>query len=459
MDVESLDLPFDPVTLIIVGVSLLLLFIILMVLAKGFKRVPIGAAGVVISAGRRTDSLRREGWTWLIPMMQSMTFFYLRERQMDVPLAQYYSRDRVRISFKTTLRVVVSDPVTLFDQGPGTYAPFQRDANQISTSGSEEENVALRRLVENTIRETVQSMDIASVMFGGAGQSVLRDEIQRGLRSTCGRWGLDVVEVWLTDVDAESSDMKSAIQSEAKEQMAGRGKLAAAGADIAKGALFASAAAEMQQQIQQMTGNLVPMEQLHEFLVSRYTNERQLDVQLKAAGTGGMAGLFMQGQLGGAPAAPAAAQPPALGLGQGPPAVPAPAALPAGGGPVCSSCGTVNDADSRFCDKCGNPLGGGAVPVPVAQPQPGGLPNGTWAIGREGAIMVDGDGVSRHHATLVIQSGAISIMDNGSTNGTYLRGQQLAPNAQYPADRADAVQFGNSVSMTVQQLLGMLGLS
>ena len=334
----------DPASLITTGVSALLLLILFIFLVKGLKRVPIGAAGVVISAGRRTDSLRREGWTWLVPMLQSLTFFYLRERQMDVPLAQYYSRDRVRISFKTTLRVIVRDPVTLFDQGPGTYAPFQQDVNELTSAGSEEENVALRRLVENTIRESVQSMDIASVMFGGAGQSVLRDEIQRGLSSTCGRWGLDVVEVWLTDVDAESKDMKLAIQSEAKEQMAGRGKLAAAGADIAKGALFASAAAEMQQQIQQMNGERIALDQLHDFLVSRYNNERQLDVQLKAAGSGGMAALFLQGAMGNAPVQPVSASPPALG--------------PCGPTrPGCSSLGCWSGLlRLQHCERCRQPL-------------------------------------------------------------------------------------------------------
>lgn len=446
----------DPASLITTGVSALLLLILFIFLVKGLKRVPIGAAGVVISAGRRTDSLRREGWTWLVPMLQSLTFFYLRERQMDVPLAQYYSRDRVRISFKTTLRVIVRDPVTLFDQGPGTYAPFQQDVNELTSAGSEEENVALRRLVENTIRESVQSMDIASVMFGGAGQSVLRDEIQRGLSSTCGRWGLDVVEVWLTDVDAESKDMKLAIQSEAKEQMAGRGKLAAAGADIAKGALFASAAAEMQQQIQQMNGERIALDQLHDFLVSRYNNERQLDVQLKAAGSGGMAALFLQGAMGNAPVQPVSASPPALGLGQAPVAPRAPAALPSVAGPVCSACSTVNDADSRFCDNCGTPLVGSAAPM--QPPLASGLPDGNWAIGREGAIVLDGDGVSRHHATLMIQGGIISVLDNGSTNGTFLREQQMTPGAPTPVQRTDTVRFGNGVSMTVQQLLAMVGL-
>src|SRR5262245_22369537 len=111
--------PMDNVTTVVL---VTILVAVLCYVIAGFRSVPIGAVGIVISMGRRTGDVRSEGVTWLAPFFQNVIKLYPRERQIDVPAADYYTADRLRIAFKTKLRVRVLDPVLLIDQGPGTFA-------------------------------------------------------------------------------------------------------------------------------------------------------------------------------------------------------------------------------------------------------------------------------------------------------------------------------------------------
>ncbi len=382
----------------------------------GIRQVPIGAVGVVISMGRRTGSVKPEGWIWLVPVLSQLQRIYVRERQIDVPAAEYYTADRARISFKTTLRVVVSDPAALFDQGPGTYEPFSREGYGDTSSGAEEANVALRGLVQNSIRESVQSLNIRDVMFGGKAQNALRDRILRELNQTARRWGLAVQEVWLTDVEADDDELKRAVQSEVRESMAGRGELAAQEAEIAKGALFGKVAADLAQDVRQRLGQETSTEEIMSFLMAAYRNERALDVAMSTAqGSNDLMKMFYMQHLG----------------------VPLPEPMPMPMLPGGSA--------------------GAAREIPPHRAASGSegvlAPEGSWIIGREGQIVLDWDGVSRHHAQLDIASGRMTLTDLGSTNGTYVSGRQLAPNVAQPVALADTVRFGKRVSHSARDLI------
>ena len=167
-------------------VVLMLLPMIFLLL--GIKWVPVGAVGVVIFIGRRTNDVRQEGITWVVPFLSKLEWIYPRERQVDILKVPYYTADRVRISFKTTLRVAVTNAAALLEQGPGTYGPFTQDAKD-----AEETNIALRGLMQNAIRETVQSMRIDQILFGGNSefQPALRERIRAGgstRRHSAGAW-------------------------------------------------------------------------------------------------------------------------------------------------------------------------------------------------------------------------------------------------------------------------------
>jgi len=372
---------------------------------KGLTQVPVGAVGVVIRWGRRTGEIRPEGWVWLVPFINQPRTIYVRERQIDIPQAEYYTSDRVRIAFKTTLRVSVSDPAALFDQGPGTYTPFTRD------SGEEEGHVAFRGLVQNSIRESVRSLSIREVMFGGS-HGMLRDRILQELAQTARRWGLSVVEVWLTEVEAEDEDMRLAVQSEVRESMAGRGELAAHEAKVAKGALFSKVALDMVRDAREKLGRELSVDEVTQFLMGFYQTQSALDVAMRSAGgQNDLMQLFYLQYLGvpvpqPRPLPPGAAMPPPLRAAPPRPAVPE------------------------------------LVPA-----------DGSWIVGREGNIFLDWDGVSRHHARLDVVGGQMTLVDLGSTNGTFVSGQQLTPNVAVPISPGETIRFGQHVSVSVEQLI------
>jgi pSer/pThr/pTyr-binding forkhead associated (FHA) protein len=57
-------------------------------------------------------------------------------------------------------------------------------------------------------------------------------------------------------------------------------------------------------------------------------------------------------------------------------------------------------------------------------------------------------GVSRRHAKIVFQDGALHICDLGSVNGTRLNGLKLPPNQLYRLNNGDRLECGN-LRMTV----------
>ncbi len=384
----------------------LLLLVLLAILLSGVKRVPLGAVGVVIRLGRRTNEVKPEGIVWVWPFVSELVFIYRRERQVDIARAQYYTADRVHIAFSTKLRVTVSNAVALFDQGPGTYKPFTQDAEK-----GEETNTALRGLMQNSIRETVQAMRIDEVLFGGGTgfQPALRERIRAGLGLTAQRWGLSVVEVWLTEVEAEDPRMKQAVEAEVREEMEGKGRLASWKAKVQKGELFNDVALQMSEKAR-LEGRDLPLEEARSFLLSFYQNDAALEIALRAAGGhNDLMRLFYMQHLG----LPLPGQAPP-GLGMGAPARP--------------------------------------IAALRAAPAPGEAQEGSFILGREGDIVVEGDGISRHHARLVVANGRMSLLDLGSTNGTFVSGRKLAAKEAAPLAAGDTVGLGKTVVVTIPQL-------
>lgn len=52
-------------------------------------------------------------------------------------------------------------------------------------------------------------------------------------------------------------------------------------------------------------------------------------------------------------------------------------------------------------------------------------------------------GVSRLHATIESSDKGLALIDQGSTNGTFLNNAQLTPNLPYPIKNGDEIRFGD----------------
>ena len=71
---------------------------------------------------------------------------------------------------------------------------------------------------------------------------------------------------------------------------------------------------------------------------------------------------------------------------------------------------------------------------------------GGLSVGRDtkNDLVVRDEMVSRNHATLYFKNGAVSILDNGSTNGTEVNGERLAPKAWSSIAAGDRLKLGKS---------------
>jgi predicted amidophosphoribosyltransferase len=169
-------------------------------------------------------------------------------------------------------------------------------------------------------------------------------------------------------------------------------------------------------------------------------------------------------------AAPPAAVPAAIvEAAPAPPPTPVPAKPP-----VCPACGSEIEPGDAFCSSCGYALAAAPALAPVAEtPAPPSpttvgprlvmatsgaeipLPTGEEIlVGREdpvSGVYPDVDltphggeegGVSRRHARLVREGGALFVEDLDSTNFTFVNKQRVAPKSRQALNDGDEIRFG-----------------
>ena len=71
-------------------------------------------------------------------------------------------------------------------------------------------------------------------------------------------------------------------------------------------------------------------------------------------------------------------------------------------------------------------------------------------VGRLGDndVHLDDGSVSSHHAEIAARDGAAVLIDKGSTNGTYLNGEQVT--GEYPLNEGDEIYFGSVRSVFME---------
>jgi pSer/pThr/pTyr-binding forkhead associated (FHA) protein len=125
----------------------------------------------------------------------------------------------------------------------------------------------------------------------------------------------------------------------------------------------------------------------------------------------------------------------------------------------CPVCKTPNPPSETYCIDCGFLLT--SAPVSVAEtpetPSVGKLITtdgtrefplnmGANTVGRENAdVLLAHNTVSRNHATVTVENGAAWVVDAGSTNGTAVAGQRIAPGEKAELTDGCDVMFGSFV--------------
>lgn len=123
---------------------------------------------------------------------------------------------------------------------------------------------------------------------------------------------------------------------------------------------------------------------------------------------------------------------------------------------TCPVCKTETSAIDGYCEECGFALEGAeavqALPsleVPEMPTLVDALGNvytlrpGVNTVGRLNAdVLLSDPSVSRSHARIFVQNGTVTVEDVGSTNGTFVNGQKLTPQAPVPLTDGAEITFG-----------------
>jgi hypothetical protein len=65
------------------------------------------------------------------------------------------------------------------------------------------------------------------------------------------------------------------------------------------------------------------------------------------------------------------------------------------------------------------------------------------------------DNVSRKHAKLIVAEGKVSIVDMGSSNGTFVNGVRLQPNVPVELESGTKLRFASDLEVVVQAVRGL----
>ncbi|GIV17638.1 MAG: hypothetical protein KatS3mg022_3073 [Armatimonadota bacterium] len=125
---------------------------------------------------------------------------------------------------------------------------------------------------------------------------------------------------------------------------------------------------------------------------------------------------------------------------------------------TCPVCKTETSAIDGYCEECGFALEGAEAVQEIPSLEVPELPTlvdalgnvytlrpGVNTVGRLNAdVLLSDPSVSRSHARIIVQNGAVTIEDVGSTNGTFVNGQKLTPQVAVPLSDGAEVTFGGT---------------
>lgn len=199
--------------------ELLSFLILLLVLAVIFLReVKQYERGVVLTMGKFT-SLRKPGWSIIVPVFQNMEKVDLRVKAVDVPDQKVITRDNVSASINAVIYYKVSD---------ATRAVLE----------VENFRYAVSQLAQTTMRNIVGSADLDEVL---GERDKLSERIQQIVDAETDAWGISVENVELKDFFLPE-DMERTIAKQAEAERERRSVIIKAEGEVAAAENMAKAA-------------------------------------------------------------------------------------------------------------------------------------------------------------------------------------------------------------------------
>jgi regulator of protease activity HflC (stomatin/prohibitin superfamily) len=199
-------------------VFLILLAIIGGVLLAMLREVKQYERGVVLTMGQYT-SLRKPGWSIIVPVFQAMQKVDLRVKAVDVPDQKVITKDNVSASINAVIYYKVSDAAR-------------------ATLEVEDFRYAVSQLAQTTMRNVVGSAELDDVL---AKRDRLSDQIRTIIDTETDKWGIKVDNVELKDFFLPE-DMERTIAKQAEAERERRSVIIKAEGEVAASANMAEAA-------------------------------------------------------------------------------------------------------------------------------------------------------------------------------------------------------------------------
>lgn len=125
---------------------------------------------------------------------------------------------------------------------------------------------------------------------------------------------------------------------------------------------------------------------------------------------------------------------------------------------VCPVCKTETSSVDGYCEECGFALEGAEAVAEMPPMEVPELPTlveatgtvytlrpGVNTVGRLNAdVLLSDPSVSRSHARFIVQGSTVTLEDVGSTNGTFVNGQRLAPHTPVTLSDGAEIAFGGT---------------
>ena len=191
------------------------------VLISFLREVKQYERGVVLTMGRYT-SLRKPGWSIVVPIFQSMQKVDLRVKAVDVPDQKVITRDNVSASINAVIYYRVSDAARAILE-------------------VENFRFAVSQLAQTTMRNIVGGAELDEVL---SERDKLSERIQKIIDAETDAWGITVENVELKDFFLPE-DMERTIAKQAEAERERRAVIIKAEGEVAAAENMAKAAATL----------------------------------------------------------------------------------------------------------------------------------------------------------------------------------------------------------------------
>jgi len=188
---------------IFIFVAIVVLAVVLLREVKQYER------GVVLTMGKFT-SLRKPGWSIIVPVFQQMQKVDLRVKAVDVPDQKVITRDNVSASINAVIYYKVSDAAK-------------------AVLEVEDFRFAVSQLAQTTMRNIVGSAELDEVL---AERDKLSERIQQIIDAETDAWGIRVENVELKDFFLPE-DMERTIAKQAEAERERRAVIISAEGEVA----------------------------------------------------------------------------------------------------------------------------------------------------------------------------------------------------------------------------------